>query len=77
MRRALMGLNLYGREAARHKLKNGQKTQKMHRQVAQNKTNANKASYEASYKAPMTRKIRLKLQGERHCGDCIKSFGAS
>ena len=30
MRRALMGLNLYGREAARHKLKNGQKTQKMH-----------------------------------------------
>ena len=30
MRRALMGLNLHGREAARHKLKNGQKTQKMH-----------------------------------------------
>ena len=30
MRRALMGLNLYGREAARHKLKNGLKTQKMH-----------------------------------------------
>ena len=30
MRRALMGLNLYGREAARHKLKNSQKTQKMH-----------------------------------------------
>ena len=30
MRRALMGLNLYGREAAQHKLKNGQKTQKMH-----------------------------------------------
>ena len=29
MRRALMGLNLYGREAARHKLENGQKTQKM------------------------------------------------
>ena len=30
MLRALMRLNLYGHEAARHKLKNGQKTQKMH-----------------------------------------------
>ena len=30
MRRALVWLNLYGREAVRHKLKNGQKTQKMH-----------------------------------------------
>ena len=30
MRRALMGLNLYGREAVRHKLKNGLKTQKKH-----------------------------------------------
>jgi hypothetical protein len=30
MRRALMWLNIYGREAVRHKLKNSQKTQKMH-----------------------------------------------
>ena len=30
MRRALVWLNLYGREAVRHKLKNGLKTQKMH-----------------------------------------------
>ena len=28
MRRALMWLNLYGREAVQHKLKNGRKTQK-------------------------------------------------
>ena len=30
LRRALMWLNLYGREAVRHMLKNGLKTQKMH-----------------------------------------------
>ena len=30
MRRALILLNPYGREAGRHKLKNGLKTQKMH-----------------------------------------------
>ena len=30
MRRALIWLNLCGREAVRHKLKNGLKTQKMH-----------------------------------------------
>ena len=30
MRRALMWLNLYGREAVQHNLKNGLKTQKMH-----------------------------------------------
>jgi hypothetical protein len=30
MLRALIGLNLYGREAVHHKLKNGLKTQKMH-----------------------------------------------
>ena len=30
MRRALVWLNLYGREDVRHKLKNGLKTQKMH-----------------------------------------------
>ena len=30
MRRALMWLNLYGREAVRRKLKNSLKTQKMH-----------------------------------------------
>ena len=30
MRRALMWLNLYGREAVRHKLKNGLKTPKMY-----------------------------------------------
>ena len=30
MQRALMGLNLYGLEAVRHKLKNGLKTQKRH-----------------------------------------------
>ena len=30
MGRAAMWLNLFGREAVRHKLKNGLKTQKMH-----------------------------------------------
>ena len=30
MRRAFVWLNLYGREAVRHKLKNGLKTQKRH-----------------------------------------------